>query len=57
MLERTAHKYYPIVKEAVKRMVKHKDIDIKQFPNIKPSKWVEKKVKELRSQSNEKKAT
>jgi len=27
MLERTAHKYYPIVQEVVKRMVKHKEFN------------------------------
>jgi hypothetical protein len=48
MLERTAHKYYPIIKEAVKRMVKHKEIDSKLYPTIKPSKWVEDKIKELK---------
>lgn len=48
MLERTAHKYYPIIKEAVRRMVKHKEIDSRLFPDIKPSKWLEQKVKELR---------
>ena len=26
MLERTAHKYYPIILEVVKKMVKHKDL-------------------------------
>ena len=26
MLERTAHKFYPIIQEVVRRMVKHKEI-------------------------------
>lgn len=26
MLERTAHKFYPIIQEVVKRMVKHKEL-------------------------------
>lgn len=53
MLERTAHKYYPIIKEAVRRMVKHKEIDARLFPDLKPSKWLEQKVKELRQNSSE----
>lgn len=55
MLERTAHKYYPIVQEAVRRMVRHKDLDYNVASKGKTSKWTESKVKELRSRGNEKK--
>lgn len=58
MLERTAHKYYPIIQEACRRMVKHKDINSKSAtfdPKHKPSAWVENKLKELRTPETDKK--
>lgn len=60
MLERTAHKYYPIIQEVVKRMVRHKEASTTDSTTKKKgeepyqSKWIVDKTKELRTNEADK---
>lgn len=60
MLERTAHKYYPIIQEVVKRMVRHKEVSStdanskKKPEDTYQSKWIVDKTKELRANDADK---
>ena len=50
MLERTAHKFKPIVEEVSKRMVRHKDIIDRKYQDKNPfqSEWIIEKSRELK---------
>ena len=54
MLERTAHKFYPIILEVVKRMVQHKEASDKKDTYQYISKWVTDKTKDLKSKEKDK---
>ena len=55
MLERTAHKYYPIIQEVNKRMVKNKEMGLTGKDGYKfISSFVQEKTSELRKNMNDK---
>ena len=50
MLERSAHKFYNIIQEVVKKMVRHKEGKGHEMQ----SSWIMKKTKELKEKENDK---
>lgn len=57
MLERTAHKYYPIIQEVARKMVKHKEFnpaDTKKASSPLESEWIAKKMKDLKKHETDK---